>query len=92
MAALVKAVRERDFSQVTIPALFWYAGEDSVVRADLTADFSARWGGPVTTHLVTPGAGIDPNAHVVTGDILSPGATDATVAGILDWLDPILAQ
>ncbi|SDD14502.1 alpha/beta hydrolase [Ruegeria marina] len=86
MAALVKAVVGLDFSLAQIPALFWFSPDDKVVRPDLTRQVAARWGGPVEVRNVTMGPGDDPSSHVVAGDIMSPGQTDAAVAGMLDWL------
>jgi len=44
------------------------------------------WGALATVRLVTMGPGDDPSSHVVAGRLMSPGQTDATVAGILEWL------
>lgn len=90
MAALVKAVAALDFSQITIPALFWYSPDDAVVRADLTTKIAARWGGPATVRHVRMGPGDDIHAHVIAGDALSPGQTDAAVDGIAEWLTGVL--
>ena len=49
MAASVKAVIALDYSDLKIPALFYYAKGDKVVRADVTQRISAQWGGDVTT-------------------------------------------
>lgn len=92
MAAMVRAVGRSAVDQITIPALFWFSPQDQVVRADLTADIAARWGGPVAVHEVRPGDGIDANNHVVAGDILSPAATGATAAAMLAWLRETLEQ
>ncbi|WP_299207340.1 alpha/beta fold hydrolase [uncultured Tateyamaria sp.] len=86
MAALIDAVAKIDHSTQTIPALFWYAQADEVVRPDLTAQVAQAWGAP--THTVNPimGAQDDPQSHVISGNIMSPGQTDATVQGMLDWI------
>ncbi|WP_299598530.1 alpha/beta fold hydrolase [uncultured Tateyamaria sp.] len=86
MAALIDAVADMDHSTQTIPALFWYAQADEVVRPDLTAQVVQAWGAP--THIVNPtmGAQDDPQSHVISGNIMSPGQTDATVQGMLDWI------
>lgn len=90
LAALVKRVSGMDFSGVTVPTLFWYSEEDRVVRPDITAKIAARWGGPVSVKTVKMGPGDDQNAHVITGDILSPGQTTAAVNGMLAWLTTAL--
>ncbi len=90
LAALVRAVSALDFSTVQTPALFWYAPADKVVRADLTGEIAARWGGPVVVRHVEMGAGDDINAHVVMGDALSPGQTDEAAQAITQWLSEVL--
>ncbi len=90
MAAVVKAVESQDFSNVAIPALFWFSLQDTVVSPEATQAFAARWGGPVAIQNVTMGPGDDPDSHVVAGDIMSPGQTDATVSGMLEWLGKTL--
>jgi len=89
MAALVKAVGALDLSRVTVPALFWFADADTVVSADATRDAAARWSGPVTLWSVEMGSGDDPAAHVVMGDILSPGQTAPAVAALRDWIEGV---
>lgn len=89
MSALVDAVYGLDFTGVRVPALFWFSDDDQVVRPDLTHEVAENWGGPVTVHTVTMGPGDDPNSHVIAGRLMSPGQTDATVAGILEWLNGV---
>ncbi|MFC6688442.1 alpha/beta hydrolase [Jhaorihella thermophila] len=89
MAALVERVVDLDVSGVTIPALFRLSDADKVVRPDITRAVAARWGGPVAIQAVEMGPQDDPNAHVIAGDIQSPGQTDATVRDILDWLERV---
>ncbi len=89
MAAMVKKVAALDYSAVQVPALFWYAPEDQVVRSDVTDTIAADWGSdrstPVMVVQPTLGDGDDPSAHVTAGDIISPGQTDIMVQGVLDW-------
>ncbi|WP_171126473.1 MULTISPECIES: carboxylesterase [unclassified Ruegeria] len=89
MTVLVDAVNRLDFSGAKVPALFWYSDDDQVVRPDITHEVAAAWGAPSTTELVTMGPGDDPASHVVAGRLMSPGQTDATVAGILNWLETL---
>ncbi|WP_299292432.1 alpha/beta hydrolase [uncultured Tateyamaria sp.] len=86
MAALIDATVAMDHSKQTIPALFWFAEADTVVRPDITADIAAAWGGP--TQVVNPvmGPQDDPQSHVIAGRIMSPGQTDDAVAGITEWV------
>ncbi|MEW9918900.1 alpha/beta hydrolase [Marimonas sp. MJW-29] len=87
MAALVKEVAALDLGQTEIPALFIFSPDDTVVRPDLTEATAARWGGPVSILNPDLGPGDDPDAHVIAGDIMSPGQTEATVQAILDWAE-----
>ncbi len=86
MFVLVDTVFALDFSQARVPALFWFSDDDSVVRPDLTHIVAQAWGAPAKINLVAMGEGDDPASHVVAGRLMSPGQTDATVAGILAWL------
>lgn len=86
MTVLVETVFALDFSAAHVPALFWFSDDDQVVRPELTHIVAADWGGPATVNLVTMGPGDDPSSHVVAGRLMSPGQTDATVAGVLAWL------
>ncbi|WP_170764227.1 alpha/beta hydrolase [Ruegeria lacuscaerulensis] len=86
MTVLVETVYALDFSGAQVPALFWFSDDDQVVRPDLTHKVAEVWGGPATAELVTMGPGDDPASHVIAGRLMSPGQTDATVAGILAWL------
>lgn len=85
VGVLIDAVERLDLGEVTVPALFWFSDNDTVVRPAATRAIAARWGGPVT--IVNPALGPrdDPSAHVIAGDILSPEQTAPTVSGIVDW-------
>ncbi len=89
MTVLVETIYALDFSGAQVPALFWFSDDDQVVRPDLTHKVADAWGGPATVELVTMGPGDDPMSHVIAGRLMSPGQTDATVTGILDWLKGI---
>ncbi|MGV6805992.1 MAG: alpha/beta hydrolase [Ruegeria sp.] len=89
MSALVDAVYALDFSDALVPALFWFSDDDQVVRPDLTHKVAGDWGAPATVRTVTMGPGDDPQSHVIAGRLMSPGQTDATVAGILQWLSEL---
>ncbi|WP_170417514.1 alpha/beta hydrolase [Ruegeria atlantica] len=86
MTVLVDVVYAMDFSQARVPALFWFSDDDQVVRPDLTHKVAEAWGGPARVQTVTMGPGDDPSSHVIAGRLMSPGQTDAAVAGILAWL------
>lgn len=86
LAALVKEVMRTDFGQIKIPALFRYSKADQVVRPDITARVAADWAGPSAEQIVDVVKDDDPMGHVIAGDIVSPGGTDAAVSDILNWL------
>lgn len=86
MGALVKIVAAMDFSAATIPVLFWLSDDDDVVRPDLSRQIAGQWGGAVRIRAVTMGPTDDSHAHVIAGDIMSPGQTEPAVRGMLAWL------
>jgi len=85
MAALIDATVAMDHSAQTIPALFWYSRDDTVVTPDITDRIAQDWG--AAAQVVNPQMGPqdDPQSHVIAGQIMSPGQTDSTVAGIVAW-------
>ena len=91
MAALVARARALDPATIPVPALFYYSDEDQVVRPDLTDSVLARWGGPATRIAPVLTDGDDPLAHVVAGDILSPGNTAPAAEAMIRWIAQILA-
>ncbi len=86
MAELVKQVFEKDFSAVTVPALFWFALEDQVVDASKTQEIAARWGGPVTVAIQAADPEADNGAHVIAGDIMSPSGNAAAISGFVKFI------
>jgi len=91
MAALMREARARDLATARAPALFVFAREDRIVSAAATEAAAAAWGGPATLAVQRMGPGDDPNAHVIAGDILSPGQTDTVAATLTEWLRTTLA-
>lgn len=83
MAALVAEAWGEDYSGVDIPALFLFSDADQVVSGEATNAIAARWGGRVELAPLEPGAGDDPSAHVLAGDILSPGLTGPVAERII---------
>jgi len=83
MAALIRAVRHIDLSDIKLPLLVLYSQNDAIVDPNATEAVIARWGGP---HQVVdvPISG-DPANHVIAGDILSPQTTDELAERIVDW-------
>lgn len=86
LAALVKYTVAQDFGGATAPALFYFSEHDKVVVPARTHEIIERWGGPVTVMAPRLGPRDDPNAHVITGDIMSPGTTAEATGIILDWV------
>lgn len=89
LGALIRHARGLDYGLATVPALFLLSDADQVVRADISREVAAAWGGGATLVPVTLNPDDDPYHHVIAGDILSPGQTEDTVQEILDWLDTL---
>ncbi|MBF9044653.1 alpha/beta fold hydrolase [Rhodobacterales bacterium HKCCE4037] len=87
MGTLLRETRARDYSGVSIPALFLFADTDQVISAPAARHFADRWGGEATMiPVAVPDEGGDPFHHVIAGDILSPALTDRVVEDITNWL------
>src|SRR6056297_1290232 len=91
MAALVARARALDPGTIPVPALFYYSDHDTVVRPDLSDGVLARWGGPATRIAPSLAGGDDPDAHVVAGDIMSPGNTGPAAEAMIDWIERVIA-
>ena len=89
MAALIDVATAQNHADQRIPALFWFAMKDEVVRPDITAEIAAIWGAKVAVVNPVMGPEDDPQSHVIAGDIMSPGQTDTAVAGMLDWVQQL---
>ncbi len=86
MAALANYAGSLDCRGADMPALFYFSDQDRVVLAEKTRSVAARWPGPVELAVAPTGEGVDQNAHVVTGDILSPANTQHSVDLIVEWI------
>ena len=86
MAAVAKAARGLDHSQITQPALFIYAPEDQIVRSDISDEVRSNWGGDTTYFTPPLGDEDDPGKHVIAGEILSPEATPFVIDALVDWV------
>ncbi|MDH4441842.1 MAG: alpha/beta hydrolase [Rhizobium sp.] len=84
MAQAVRLAAVTPVEEITVPAFFVYSAEDKVVRADLTAAITLRWGGPHDSF--DPGITGDANSHVIAGDTYSPQTTEPIADAILAWL------
>lgn len=80
MAALVELAASKSYSDVEVPTLFWFSDADQVVSAAATREVISRWGGGAVTKPQVVGEGLDPSAHVIAGDILSPAGTLSAVS------------
>jgi alpha-beta hydrolase superfamily lysophospholipase len=87
MAALVREGRNLNVTAITVPALFIYSPADQVIDPARIPPVVAAWGGPTQVEEITVGDGDDPYAHVIAGDILSPGQTAAVTGLILTWIE-----
>ena len=85
MARVAKAARDADHGAIKVPLMLYFNDGDRVVKAEATRAVAARWGGPVAMVEAPARGDVDPYLHVVAGDIMSPGNTDAAVQAIVDW-------
>ena len=90
MRDALRALGRIDPGDITVPALVLSSQADRVVSAAHGRRFFDRWGGPVQHVEITPGPGDDPGAHVIAGDILSPGQTDRVAEESIAWAEGIL--
>ena len=86
MAAIVKAVAEKDFGRVNIPALFYYSLEDKVVEPQATKRIARKWGGTKTTINVTMTELDDLYSHIIAGNIVSPNQTAYAIQEMVKWI------
>ena len=86
MAAISRAASRADHDSIRQPVLFYYSEEDQIVDGTRTTEVAQRWGGPVIQASPELGEGMDPNAHIIAGDILSPEGTVPAAALIVDWI------
>ena len=92
LAALVEQARGVDPATIDTPALVAYSPDDAIVNAGPIAEAVARWGAPLDTWVIASGDGVDPDAHVLVGDILSPGMTDEAIDRFSAWIEALPAQ
>ncbi|MDO5643198.1 MAG: alpha/beta fold hydrolase [Paracoccus sp. (in: a-proteobacteria)] len=86
VAALVAAGAGANYRDARQPLLVIYAEADQVVDIPAAKQALASWGGPVTEVPLVMGPGDDPAAHVIAGDILSPGQTAPVATRINGWI------
>ncbi|MEL6520373.1 MAG: alpha/beta fold hydrolase [Pseudomonadota bacterium] len=87
MAALVRHARKLDYDAATLPALFVFSDDDQVVKAATTRSIIEKWAGPVEIENPALTEADDPDAHVITGDILSPNQTEPAIGRMTRWIE-----
>lgn len=87
MAKAMRAARAADPGRVTVPLLVLTSPDDVVVSPAATEAMAARWGGPVARESWPLRAGMDHEAHVIAGDIRSPGMTKAVADRLILWAE-----
>jgi alpha-beta hydrolase superfamily lysophospholipase len=80
MMHLVKQVGQLDLKAMQVPVLVLYSKKDTIVRPEVIEQRFEAWGAR-PRKLVSVDTQ-DPNHHVLAGDALSPGTTDAVAAEI----------
>lgn len=85
MAHVMRAARDADASAVKVPLLLLSSPDDQVISPAAAEAVAARWGGPVARESWPWREGMDEEAHVIAGDIRSPGMTQAAADRIIDW-------
>lgn len=85
MAALMRKARALDYSAAQVPVLLIYSMDDQVIDPTAIAPIRDGWGGPVTESLRKVGPEDDPSAHVIAGDVMSPGQTGPVADIIVQW-------
>ncbi|MFE3838740.1 alpha/beta hydrolase [Pseudogemmobacter sonorensis] len=85
LAALMREARAQDYTRAGMPLLVILSPDDRVISPEAAAEVTAHWGGPLRIEERRMTAGDDALAHVIAGDVFSPGQTEAVIALILDW-------
>lgn len=92
MAALLAEAGRGDYAAATQPVLALWSDDDRIVDPAATRHVLEGWGGAVTEIPVRTGPDDDPDAHVIAGDILSPGQTAPVAARINGWLTEVFGE
>lgn len=92
MARLMRRAKKTAVEGFKFPVLFVYSPDDQVVDTDAIGPVAARWGGATEIMEVGMGTGDDVDAHVIAGEILSPGRTDQVVERMVTWLGGLEKQ
>ncbi|WP_112308755.1 hypothetical protein [Pseudogemmobacter bohemicus] len=82
---LMREARAADYTRAMMPLLVLYAPGDQGIDPRAIAPVIASWGGSVEMRERRMQAGDAPYAHVIEGDVLSPGQNEAVTGLILAW-------
>ena len=85
MARLIRAARGAEYGQAKTAVLILYSLQDQVIDPARIPPVIEDWGGPAQVELREMQRDDDPYAHVIAGDIMSPGQTEETIRIITDW-------
>lgn len=85
LSVLMREAKAQDYAAAKMPLLVLQSPEDQQVDPDATAEALGSWGGPVEFSERRMQAGDDPRAHIIAGDVFSPGQTEDVVALIMAW-------
>ncbi|MSR20892.1 MAG: alpha/beta fold hydrolase [Gemmatimonadetes bacterium] len=88
MMALVDHTRSLDLGEVRVPTLVVYSPRDAVVDPGETERLLSSLGGEGPTLFRVDDSG-DPAHHVIAGDIMSPGSTDAVRERVLAFMESV---
>lgn len=83
MMQLVHRVNQIPFEQIQVPTLFVFSSQDQVVDSVATTKIYQRWGSP-QKRLLHVEDSVNPNQHIIAGDILSPNTTERVRDSILN--------
>lgn len=86
MAEAVRGVWAGDLGALLLPALMVYSPDDRIVSPAKTEKLAEKWGGVVELCPIAQQDGMEPDAHVIAGDILSPGITGMAAEKIVAWV------
>lgn len=85
MAHIMRVARAVDPAKMTTPLLMIHSPDDKVVDPSAALAFVKGWGGPLTLSAKPMREGMDPDGHVIAGDIRSPGLTAEVAREVADW-------
>lgn len=88
MAASVEHVNTLSFEDISVPALFIFHPEDTVVRPDITKSIAERWGQNtgVSGDIFEVTQSEDKDNHVIAGRIMSPSNSEPLAQQAVTWI------